>query len=212
MFEESQMNDENPLKTETFLSDGRYQPVLILIGGGAASGKSRISVEVVRRISNSVLLDKDGLYAEWVDALLAASGHPADRDCAFYWDCIRPLEYKSLERLAFDHLRLGKVVVIDAPLRPELDDPNWIRRVGLACQEMGAKLVATWIEVSPDCARERMRHRSEPRDRWKLENWDEFVRRQPYGAPCAAKLTLRNDDILMGKSAVSSIIASVPPS
>lgn len=200
------MANENSARSEAFLPSGPCPPTLILIGGGAASGKSHISVELVRRIPSAVLLDKDCLFGEWVDALLTLHGHPFDRDCALYWDCIRPLEYKSLEQLAFAHLRLGKVVVIDAPLRPELDDPAWVHRIEIACQNIGAKLIAIWIEVLPKCARERMQDRSEARDKWKLENWDEFVRRQPYSAPRAAKLVLRNDDALHGESAVSNIV------
>jgi predicted kinase len=206
------MSEGNPLKSGIILPTKRYLPALILLGGGAASGKSRIATEIVRQISNAVLLDKDCLFSEWVDAILAAHGNRSDRDCAFYWDCVRPLEYHSLERLAFSHLQFGKVVVVDAPLRPELDDAVWVDRIGLACDSVGAKLIATWIEVSPNCARARMQYRSELRDKWKLENWDEFVRRQPYGAPRAARLVLQNDDNLKKESAVSSIMASLPSS
>lgn len=192
-----------------FMQTENYLPSLILIGGGAASGKSRIAVKVVRRISNAVLLDKDCLFGEWVDAILSAQGQPSDRDCPIYWDYVRPLEYKSLMRLAFDHLRLGKVVVIDAPLRPELDDPAWVHRTDMACKDLGANLASVWIEVSPECAQERMRKRAEPRDKWKLDNWNEFVRRQSYQAPRAAKLILRNDEDSQEKFAASSIIAFI---
>jgi predicted kinase len=182
-------------------------PVLILIGGGAGAGKSGLSAQLVRAVSNSVLLDKDRLYSKWVDELLAASGHPADRDCSFYWERIRPLEYASLERMAFDHLRLGKAAVVDAPLRPELDNPNWVGRMHASCGEIGAKLISVWIEISPESARSRMERRAEPRDRWKLENWTEFIRRQPYTVPCAAELILPNETMEQRDSAVAEIIA-----
>jgi predicted kinase len=190
-------------------SESRFLPTLILIGGGAASGKSRIATKLVRSIPNAVLLDKDSLFSDWVDALLAAHGQPSNRDCAVYWDVIRPLEYRSLEKLAQEHLRLGKVVVVDAPLRPELDDPGWVRRVEAECEKLGAGLIPVWIEISPECAHERMRRRSEPRDQWKLQNWDEFVRRQNYGAPRAVKLVFNNDDNKAGGSVVSTIMVAI---
>ena len=204
------MVNEIPRRDSVQTSAGHYKPTLILIGGGAASGKSRISIELAQLISNAVLLDKDSLFGVWVDALLYTHGRPTDRDCTVYWDYIRPLEYKCLERLAYDHLQLGKVVVIDAPLRPELNDPAWVDRINCACQALGAKLIAVWVEVSPECAHQRMRQRSESRDKWKLENWNEFVRRQSYSAPCAANLVLQNDGV-QPESAASIIIASLSP-
>jgi predicted kinase len=184
-------------------------PVLILIGGGPGAGKSGISVHLAQTIANSVLLDKDRLYSEWVAELLAASGNPDDRDCALYWDRIRPLEYASLERIALDQLRLGKAVVVDAPLRPELDNPDWVSRVRTACAEVGAKLIPTWIEISPDCAHSRMQERAEPRDQWKLENWDEFIRRQSYTPPRAAELILQNETAAQKESAIAAILAKI---
>lgn len=184
-------------------------PVLILIGGGPGAGKSGISLHLTRTIANAVLLDKDRLYAEWVGELLAASGNPDDRDCAFYWERVRPLEYASLERIAFDQLRLGKVVVVDAPLRPELDNPDWVSRVRSSCEEVGAKLIPVWIEISPQCAHSRMKERAEPRDQWKLKNWDEFIRRQSYNAPCAAELILQNETAAQRESAIGEILANV---
>lgn len=184
-------------------------PSLILIGGGAASGKSQIAIEVVRRISNAVLLDKDCLFGEWVDAILSANGHPSDRDCPVYWNYIRPLEYRSLERLAFNHLSLGKVAVIDAPLRPELDDSAWLHRMDMSCKALGSRLVAIWIEVSPECARERMQQRSEPRDKWKLDNWNEFISRQSYKAPLAAQLIFQNNEDSQRNLTVSRIVTFI---
>jgi predicted kinase len=184
-------------------------PTLILIGGGVGSGKSSISTQIVRLISNAVLLDKDRLYGKWVDELLSAGGHPADRDSRYYWESVRTLEYASLESLAFDHLRLGKAVIVDAPLRPELDSPDWVRRIRLSCGQIGATLVSVWVEISTECAYERMRHRAEPRDRWKLENWDEFSRSQSYHPPCAAKVILPNETPEQKESAIAEIMAHI---
>jgi predicted kinase len=206
--EPEQKNSGNPTGSIPVSEALQYTPALILIGGGAATGKSSISIEIVKMIPNAVLLDKDQLFGEWVDALLEARGHPSDRDCAVYWECIRPMEYASLERLALNHLRLGKLVVIDAPLRLEFSDPSWIEQIAQACRALGAKLITSWIEVAPECARERMRQRGETRDKWKLDNWDEFVRRQPYNAPRAVQLVLRNDDLSNQASAIASILAA----
>jgi hypothetical protein len=145
-------------------------------------------------VPNAILLDKDRLLGAWVDLVLRAAGEAIDRDGRYYWQDVRPQEYRTLERVAYDHLELGKVVVIDAPLRPELSDPDWVVRVRRECERRKAGFLAVWVIVSPETARRRMAARAEPRDHWKLANWDEFLRRQPYDPPAGAGLVLTNED------------------
>lgn len=167
---------------------------LVLIAGGAGAGKTGLARELARLVPNAVLLDKDRLLGAWVDGLLLAKGVGADRDNAYYWGTVRPLEYATLERIAFDHLELGKVVVIDAPLRPELQDPAWVARIRGECERRGAGFLAVWVMVRTATARRRMERRAEARDHWKLANWEEFLRRQPYDPPAGATLLLENED------------------
>jgi predicted kinase len=170
------------------------RPCLILLAGGAGVGKTRLAGALVRRVPNAVLLDKDRLLGPWVDRLLLAQGVGVDRDGRYYWDEVRPQEYVTLEMIALDHLELGKLVVIDAPLRPELENPVWVDRLRRACADRGAGFAAIWVIVSPETARRRMAARGEPRDHWKLANWEEFLRRQPYDPPAGATLVLQNED------------------
>ncbi len=170
------------------------KPCLVLLAGGAASGKSGLARALVRRVPNAILLDKDRLLGAWVDLVLRAAGEEVDRDSRYYWQEVRPQEYATLEAAAYDHLALGKVVVIDAPLRPELNDPVWVARVRKECQARAAHLMAIWVVVSPDTARRRMLARGEARDAWKLAHWEEFLRRQPYDPPAGASVVIENDD------------------
>jgi predicted kinase len=174
--------------------DRMLKPCLVLMAGGAATGKSRLARALVRRVPNGILLDKDRLLGPWVDLVLRASGEAVDRDSRYYWQDVRPQEYATLEAIAYDHLALGKVVVIDAPLRPELNDPAWVARVRTECQARAAPLMAVWLVVSSDTARRRMLARGEARDDWKLAHWEEFLRRQPYDAPVGASVVIENDD------------------
>jgi predicted kinase len=169
-------------------------PCLVLMAGGAATGKSGLAQALVRRVPNAILLDKDRLLGAWVDLVLRVSGEEVDRDSRYYWQDVRPQEYATLEAVAYDHLALGKVVVIDAPLRPELNDPAWVARVRKECEARTACLLAIWVIVSPDTARRRMQARGEARDDWKLAHWEEFLRRQPYDPPTGASVVIENED------------------
>jgi predicted kinase len=168
---------------------------LVLVAGGPASGKSRMARELVRRLPNAVLLDKDRLLGGWVDRLLLATGADVDRDSPYYLEEVRPREYETLEAVAFDHLQLGKVVVMDAPLAPELRDAGWVNRMRAECRKYAAGLAAVWVAVSPETARRRLQERGEARDRWKLEHWEEFLAtRRPYDPPPHVSLVLENED------------------
>jgi predicted kinase len=179
------------------------------MAGGAGVGKTRLTRTLVRRVPNAVLLDKDRLLGGWVDRLLTAANVGVDRDSQYYWHEVRPQEYATLETAAFDHLELGKVVAIDAPLRPELQDSGWTTRIRRACVARGAGFLAVWVFVSPGTARRRMAARAEPRDRWKLANWEEFLRRQPYDPPAGATLVLENENSDSLEPAVDNILAAI---
>jgi predicted kinase len=174
--------------------DAAMRRCLVLMAGGAGTGKTRLSQALVRRVPNAVLLDKDRLLGAWVDLVLRGAGVGADRDSRYYWQEVRPQEYATLEMIAFDHLRMDKLVVIDAPLRPELEDSAWTARIRQACAACGAGFLPIWVMVSPETARRRMTARAESRDHWKLANWEEFLRRQPYDPPSGAALVLTNED------------------
>jgi predicted kinase len=179
------------------------------MAGGAGAGKTLLARELVRRVSNSVLLDKDRLLGPWVDRVLTAVGADVDRDGEYYWQRVRPEEYVTLETIAYDHLELGKVVAIDAPLRPELEDPTWVTRVHGECEARGARFIAVWVGVPPETARRRMQARGEPRDRWKLEHWEVFLKRHPYDPPSGASLVLTNNNQDSPEAVVDAILQAI---
>lgn len=189
--------------------DQPMRPCLVLVAGGAGTGKTGLSQALVRRVPNAILLDKDRLLGAWVDLVLRAAGEAIDRDGRYYWQDVRPQEYRTLETVAYDHLELGKVAVIDAPLRPELSDADWVGRVRRECESRQAGFLAAWLIVSPETARRRMAARAEPRDRWKLANWEEFLRRQPYDPPTGAGLILENEDEESLKSVLEKTLAAM---
>jgi predicted kinase len=164
---------------------------LVLLGGGPGAGKTTLAEALVRRVPEAVLLDKDEIAGPWVDRMLSlAAGRCDERDSAYYWSEVRPLEYAALEALVWRHLGLGKSVVAVAPFGRELADATWRDRVRDRAGGFGARVVELWMSVEPDLARSRLARRGQARDARKLAGWEAFLAGDPYACPVAGLVQL----------------------
>lgn len=150
-------------------------PVVTVIGS-AGSGKSTVATALAAALG-AAYLDKDDVADRFTSALLTSNGEDAGaRDgSAFYADAVRPLEYQTLLALASANLRNGLRVVLDAPFGAYFSDPDYIARVREEGGWPEATLpVVVLVSASPETTRRRLIERGLDRDRWKLENWEEF--------------------------------------
>ncbi|MGH7775155.1 MAG: AAA family ATPase [Candidatus Binatia bacterium] len=143
------------------------KPGLILIMGVAGSGKSTLSREILRCI-----------WAVYLD-----NNHIAD---AFFPDTrngpeyarLRPGFYRALYTITEENLKLGTSVLLDVPHVKEVQTPEWrgfIKRLAIRTK---AKMVAIRCLCSDKVLHARIRSRGAQRDRWKLENWKEFLEKE----------------------------------
>ena len=175
------------------------QPTLILIAGGPGAGKSSLGRALAQQFTSGVLLDKDVVCGVWVDGMLAKlNGGNIDRESNIYLESLRPLEYRSLMAAALDNLALGKTVFVVAPFGPELTDGEWVRRLKAAVHKVEGRVRAIWIEIEPETAKQRIAARNEPRDGWKLANWDAFIASSQFTPP-------RNDLFVLRSNGQSTI-------
>jgi predicted kinase len=175
------------------------QPTLILIAGGPGAGKTSLGRALAAQFESGVLLDKDVVNGEWVDAMLMRLNRgQVDRESPIYLETLGPLEYNALVAAALDNLALGKTVFVVAPFGPELSDSEWVRQLRHSVQEVGGRLRAIWIEIDAETAKERMTARNEARDAWKLANWEKFVAASQFAPP-------RNDLFVLKDSGQSTI-------
>ena len=69
------------------------QPTLVLIGGGAGSGKTSVARALATQFEASLLLDKDVVNSVWVDSMLhRLNGGQIDRESRVYREVLRPLD------------------------------------------------------------------------------------------------------------------------
>ena len=169
------------------------QPTLVLVAGGPGAGKTAVGRALAAQFEQAVLLDKDVLNGIWVDAMLVRLNEGRiDRESRVYLDTLRPLEYAGLMAAALDNLVIGKWVFAIAPFGPELTDGEWVRRLKNAVHAQSGRLRAIWIEFDAETARERIVARNEPRDAWKLANWETFIAQSPFSAPRTDLFVLRS--------------------
>lgn len=156
------------------MSTDRNPSVFVVIGP-AGSGKSIVSTALATEYA-ATYLDKDVVCGRLTEALLEIAGtDPAGRDDnPVYQDRVMELEYQTLVAVAGDNLRLGRSIVLDAPFGRYLSEAEFLQTNAEAHDWPEANWVVVRVAVDKEAVRRRVAARGLSRDRWKLENWDEF--------------------------------------
>lgn len=144
------------------------QKTLILVIGVAGSGKTTIAKEVLQHIA-AAYIDKDVLTDPFT---------PISRDSSEYLK-IRPKIYQQMNNLAESNLQVGNTVVLDAPHVKEMQSKTWRTAIQKLVQRTDAKLIVVRCQCDEGVLRSRLQERGEERDKWKLENWSDFLRQEP---------------------------------
>ena len=122
-------------------------------------------------------MDKDSVTRPLVDALMTElTGDPGDRQSEEYLRSVRSREYECMLDTALDIIEGGVPTVVVAPFLKELTCPEWWEGFKTSASKRGAQTIGVWVECSDTNEhRRRITSRAAERDRWKFENWDEFV-------------------------------------
>ena len=131
---------------------------LVLVCGAPGSGKSTLAQALVKALP-LLLLDKDCL-----DEAFSPSDRGNTYDRYFKWG-----SYQALLNLAALNLRLGKSVLVDAPLTHNLlAEPVWTDRILNISLELQAHLRVLQCIAPMEVLRERLEKRGLKRDAAKL--------------------------------------------
>ncbi len=145
-----------------------------IVAGAPGAGKSTVGREMAVR-HKCALLDIDTATERVVRAGLGLAGcDQDDRDSPKFKAAFRDAIYETLFDLAME--QHSSIVV--GPFTSELRDPQWLDKLKKRLQTASVEVV--WVACSDATRRLRLQQRGTPRDRAKLENWEQHV------AYCAA--------------------------
>lgn len=155
---------------------------LILVASPPASGKTYLSELLAKSVGHAVYLDKDDL-ADLLHEAFRRASRDIDMDGEFYTKNLRPAEYSTILNIAFSALRFEDRVILNAPFGKEVRDSGYMSDLKTRANALGAELILIWMNSNADICRERMAKRNSPRDRLKLQDFEEYVKSINFSPP-----------------------------
>lgn len=140
---------------------------LILVCGIPGSGKTTLAREVVKKI-NAFFIDKDDVQNSLTTK---RSGE--------YYESIRQSTYDIMFSIVASNIKLGKNVVMVAPLVKEMKAEGWREWLGHIKLIINADLKIIWCFADKNTIKNRLQKRGYPRDIEKLMNWEGFLAQEP---------------------------------
>lgn len=172
---------------------------LILVTSPPACGKTFVSKEISKALDHVIYLDKDTLIGLSKQIFVVAN-EEYNRSSDFFEEHIRDYEYDVVVDLALEALDYDDTALINAPFSREIRDKEYMKGLKAKLAAKGAKLVIIWVETDPEVVHQRMIDRNSDRDTWKLENWDEYIKKCNFNRPTEIDDPECVDEILVFKN------------
>lgn len=155
---------------------------LILVTSPPASGKTYVSKKLAERLDYVVYLDKDTLIP-LSKKIFEVAGEEYNRSSDFFEKYIRDAEYETVVAIAMEALDYADMVLINAPFTKEIRNWDYMKRLQETLKSKLACLSVIWVKTDIDVVKRRMEERNSDRDKWKLENWDEYIAGCDFSIP-----------------------------
>ena len=169
---------------------------LILVTSPPASGKTFVSSALAERLGQIVYLDKDSLIV-LSKQIFKVAGEPFNRSSDFFEENIRDYEYDATLEIAYEALRYNDTVLINAPFTREVRDNDYMRTLRAHLRSKGTRLILIWVRCDTETCRRRMIMRDSDRDTWKIQHWDEYIKRCDFTIPNIAEELNRDGDFII---------------
>ncbi len=163
------------------MSQNKYllsQPTICIIAGVAGSGKSTLGKEIARKLINGTLLSKDLLQNAFTEK---------DRSGQLYGFISGPTA-KILVNFVDLQLSCGKIPLIDAPFsfnHQRTDEfQDWVSHFRNVAEKHHARLaIIRCLPPNEEELNKRIKERGYTWDQWKLDHWEDFLKRDPLDFP-----------------------------
>ena len=158
-------------------------PRLILFGGHAGTGKTSLAKKALPLIAEHTgedffFLDKDTVYGAFSSHMMGLlTGDPDDRDSPTYLQNIRDQEYAGLIDIVRENFSLNVNVILIGPFTRELMAGKFFHPSELGLPASTTCRIA-WIDLDSEVARQRIEHRADARDAYKLAHWETYLQRR----------------------------------
>lgn len=155
---------------------------LILVTSPPACGKTFISKKLAKALTNCVYLDKDTLIV-LSKQIFKVGNQEYNRSSEFFQKEIRDYEYYAILDIAMEAIEYNDTVLVNAPFTDEIRDEEYLNKLRGKLKEKDAELCVVWVTTDEEVAHQRMIKRNSDRDKWKLENWAEYISTQNFKKP-----------------------------
>lgn len=158
-------------------------PRLILFAGHAGTGKTSLAKKALPLIAERTgedffFLDKDTVYGAFSSHVMGLlTGDPDDRDSPTYLQNIRDQEYAGLIDIVRENFSLNVNVILVGPFTRELMAGKFFNPTELGLPASTTCRIA-WIDLDSEVARQRIEHRADARDAYKLAHWETYLQRR----------------------------------
>lgn len=157
---------------------------LILVTSPPASGKTYVSKKLAERLDHVVYLDKDTLIP-LSKKIFEVAREEYNRSSDFFESYIRDAEYETIVAIAMEALDYADMVLINAPFSKEIRNHDYMNNLQNTLKNKNACLSVIWVKTEIEVIKHRMEERNSDRDKWKLENWDEYIAGCDFSIPDA---------------------------
>ena len=162
-------------------------PCALFLVGTAGTGKSTLARQWVRHCLAKgkpwALIDRDQVTALHTPRMMRLLGGDAgDRDSPLYKKELRDIDYGAALLVAAEQLSLGLSVVLPGPWTKELNGGALFVPEALDLPPE-TKIVAVQLTLPPEERRRLIEKRGNSADRWKLNNWEEYLAANPDREP-----------------------------
>jgi predicted kinase len=165
------------------MQTSKSTPRLILFVGHAGTGKTSLAKKALPLIAERTgedffFLDKDTVYGAFSSHMMGLlTGDPHDRDSPTYLQNIRDQEYAGLIDIVRENFSLNVNVILVGPFTRELMAGKFFHPTELGLPASTTCRIA-WIDLVSEVARQRIEHRADARDAYKLAHWETYLQRR----------------------------------